>query len=97
MLFRQTSTVQTNGQITLPVELRERLDLRKGDVVVFEATDGGILVNTPQSALVRLFDEIGDALRQEGVTLDMWMKNGSENRARLVKEKYGIDIGKGAT
>jgi AbrB family looped-hinge helix DNA binding protein len=38
------STVSSKGQITLPVEIRNRLGLRAGVVVTFEVRDGTIVI-----------------------------------------------------
>lgn len=38
------STISAKGQITVPVELRERLGLRPGTPVVFEAHPKGALI-----------------------------------------------------
>jgi len=36
--------VTTKGQITIPLEIRERLGIQPGSVVEFELTDGAVLV-----------------------------------------------------
>jgi AbrB family looped-hinge helix DNA binding protein len=38
------STVTSKGQITLPAEIREQLDLRPGTVVRFELREGGVFL-----------------------------------------------------
>jgi AbrB family looped-hinge helix DNA binding protein len=38
------SSVSSKGQITIPVEVRERLGLRPGTMVRFELRDGGVLL-----------------------------------------------------
>jgi len=39
MALRLTSTMTSKGQFTLPVEIRQALDLRPGDELRFELTD----------------------------------------------------------
>jgi AbrB family looped-hinge helix DNA binding protein len=38
---KQSSTITSKGQITIPVEVRRSLGLQKGDRVVFEIDEGG--------------------------------------------------------
>lgn len=62
---QKLSRVQRKGQITIPVELRERLGIREGDFVSFVETDEGILL-MPQklipSDVVGRLDAIKDAV-----------------------------------
>ncbi len=41
------SRVQRKGQVTIPVEFRERLGIEEGDFVAFTLTDAGLVI-TPQ-------------------------------------------------
>ena len=36
--------IQEKGQVTIPRKIREKLKLKKGDLVVFEETDAGVMV-----------------------------------------------------
>ena len=38
------SRLQEKGQITIPTRIRRKLNLRKGDLVVFEETSEGVLL-----------------------------------------------------
>jgi AbrB family looped-hinge helix DNA binding protein len=38
------STISSKGQITVPVEIREKLGLAPGVVVVFQVTKSGVLI-----------------------------------------------------
>jgi hypothetical protein len=46
--------------------------------------------NDKKVLAAQLLDEIGDALREKGVTLEALIESGREIRAELVKEKYGV-------
>ena len=39
-----STKITRKGQITIPVEIRNELDLREGDVLVVERTESGILL-----------------------------------------------------
>ena len=55
---KRDSTIQENGQITLPVEWRRRYGLKKGDVVVFKETEDGLLISPREALAMSLLDEI---------------------------------------
>lgn len=64
---QKLSRVQRKGQITIPVELRERLGIQEGDFVSFVETPEGILLMPqkliPSEVLDRL-DEIKTIVRK---------------------------------
>lgn len=80
------STLQENGQITLPIEFRRKYNLKKGDVVIFKETDAGLLISTREALAMKLLDEIGDALKSKGVTLDELIERGREIRGQIIEE-----------
>jgi antitoxin PrlF len=43
------STISSKGQITVPVEIRDRLGLRTGTVVVFELQNGAVVMRKGSS------------------------------------------------
>lgn len=61
-MLKKASIIQENGQITLPKEFRRRFGLKKGDIVVFRETKEGLLINPREALVVRLLDEISNAL-----------------------------------
>ena len=52
------SKVSANGQVTVPVEIRKKLNLKKGDkILFFERSDGEVVINnasTHQIASLKL-------------------------------------------
>jgi AbrB family looped-hinge helix DNA binding protein len=36
--------IQEKGQVTIPQKIRDKLNLKKGDLVVFEETENGVMV-----------------------------------------------------
>ncbi len=82
--------IQEKGQVTLPADVRRKLGLKKGDLVSVTQTEDGILI-TPQEVMAnKLLDQIGNALRERGLTLDDLIESGREIRGKIVQEKYGI-------
>lgn len=87
---RKTYLIQERGQVTLPVKLREKYGLKKGDPVVFRETEEGILISPKETQVIKLLDELGEKLRAEGVSLDELMASGREVRVDLLKSMYGL-------
>lgn len=88
---RKLVRVQEKGQVTLPAEVREKLGLKKGDLVAVTETEGGIFISPQQVVANLALDKIGEALKEKGLSLDELIESGREIRGQIVKEKYGID------
>lgn len=84
-------TIQENGQVTLPKELRREYGLRKGDTVVFERTEEGWIVRKDEPDPMKLLDELGKILAARGVTLDDLIASGRDIRGEIVREQYGME------
>lgn len=83
--------MQDNGQITLPVEFRKKYNLKKGDAIVFKETDEGLIISPREVLAMKYLDEIGDALKGKGITLEDMIASGEEIRKELIREKYGLE------
>lgn len=82
--------VQEKGQVTIPLEIRRRLGLKKGDLVAFVETDKGILIQPAEVIVSAALEIIGESIKAKGVTLDELIERGRTIRARLIKEEYGL-------
>jgi len=38
--------IQEKGQVTIPRKIREKLNLKRGDLVIFEETDAGVVIKS---------------------------------------------------
>jgi AbrB family looped-hinge helix DNA binding protein len=85
-------TIQENGQVTLPKELRREYGLRKGDTVVFERTDEGWMIRREEPDPLKLLDELDEILTARGITLDELITSGRDIRGEIVRERYGIEM-----
>ena len=46
--------VSANGQVTVPVEIRRKLNLREGDkILFFERNNGEVLINNASAAAIK--------------------------------------------
>ena len=92
MRSTKLARVQEKGQVTLPVEVRRKLGIKRGDVVGFSVTEDGSVLLIPQEAIaVRDVNEADRLLREQGLSLDEIIESGRTIRGRLIKEVYGID------
>src|SRR6266851_4003503 len=91
MAERKLVRIQEKGQVTLPADVRRRLGLKKGDLVAVTETADGVLISPQQVVASRALDRIGDALRDQGLSLEELIESGREIRGQIIKEKYGLD------
>jgi AbrB family looped-hinge helix DNA binding protein len=89
--MKQTYIIQENGQVTLPTEWREKYGLKRGDIVTFIETEEGLLISPRKALAMKLLDEIGEALKEKGVSLDELIESGREIRQQIYDEKYARD------
>jgi antitoxin PrlF len=82
--------VQERGQVTIPKEIRDRLDLKKGDLVTFVETEEGVIIKPAEIVVSTALDEIGEALKERGLSLGELIERGREIREDLIKDEYDI-------
>lgn len=87
---RQLVRVQEKGQVTIPLEIRQKLGLKKGDLVTFVETEQGIVIKPAEIIVGEALDEIGKVLKEKGITLEELMERGRETRGELIEKEYGI-------
>lgn len=86
----QIVRVRDRGQITLPRLIREKLHLKKGDLVAFVETEKGIVIQPAGVVINAALDAIGKELRDQRVTLEDLMEQERNVRGELLQEFYGI-------
>ena len=87
---RKLVRVQEKGQVTLPSDVREKLGLKKGDLVAVMETEGGIFISPQQAVANQALDKIGDILREKGLSLEELIESGRAERGNIIEKKYGI-------
>jgi AbrB family looped-hinge helix DNA binding protein len=73
--------MQEKGQVTIPLEIRRKLKLRKGDLVTFVETDAGIVIKPAEIVASDALREIGKALRARGITPEELLASAPEGLA----------------
>jgi len=89
------SAVQAKGQVTIPVEIRRKLRLKKGDLVAFVETEQGVLISPQEVIAMDILDRMGRVLREKGVTLEELIEDGRRIRGALLEEEYGLKADQG--
>ena len=79
--------VQEKGQVTLPRAVREKLKLKKGDLVTFVETPEGIVIKPAAIVANEALNEIGAALKAKGIKLEDLLERGREIRSELAPGK----------
>jgi AbrB family looped-hinge helix DNA binding protein len=82
--------VQEKGQVTIPLEIRKKLNLKKGDLVTFVETEDGVVIQRAEVVAAQSLDEIGKALQAKGIRLDELIERGRELRGEIIEEEYGL-------
>jgi AbrB family looped-hinge helix DNA binding protein len=85
-----TVRVQEKGQVTIPLEIRRKLNLKKGDLVTFVETEEGVLIKPIDVVTSELLDQIGSALKEKGLNLEELLERGREIRKELIEGKYHL-------
>ena len=82
--------VQEKGQVTIPLEIRRKLNLKKGDLVTFVETADGVVIKPAEVLASAALDEIGKALKEQGIDLEALIDRGRDIREEIIDEEYGI-------
>ena len=76
-MLLKLSKITSKGQITIPAEIRKALDLAAGDTILFEKTNGNIIIKkNNKSTLVTILEESGPFSQKAKKTIqtirDVW-------------------------
>ena len=65
----ELAKVMSKGQVTIPVSIRKRLNLKEGDKVIFLEKDGNIVIaNSAMVALAQVQEEFAGEAERLGLT-----------------------------
>ena len=92
---QKVSKVQKKGQVTIPVEIREKLGIEEGDLVAFEDTDYGVVLK-PQEVFSRQdLERFEVALREQGFSFEDYCNFPQRTTEKSPKEEYPVEIEEG--
>ncbi len=86
----KVSRLQERGQVTIPLEIREKLGLEPGDMIAFVETEHGIILSPQEMVAIDALDKMGMLLREKGITVDELIESGREIRGELIQKEYGL-------
>jgi AbrB family looped-hinge helix DNA binding protein len=81
--------IQEKGQVTLPASLRRKLGLKTGDFETVSETAEGVLITPQEVVAITALDRIGEALKEQGLSLEELIESGREIRGEIMDEQYG--------
>jgi AbrB family looped-hinge helix DNA binding protein len=87
---RKFVRMQEKGQVTIPTEIRKKLGLKRGDLVAVMETPDGVFITPQQVVAAKAFDNIGEILKEKGLSLTELIAQGRDIRIDLLHETYGI-------
>jgi antitoxin PrlF len=90
LMQSQVVRVQEKGQVTIPLEIRQKLGLKKGDLVTFIETEAGVVIKPAEVIITEALDEVGKALEEKGVSLKEIMERAREYRGEMIEKDYGL-------
>jgi AbrB family looped-hinge helix DNA binding protein len=74
MAISEDATVTSKGQVTIPKEIRERLDLEEGTVVEFVVDEEGNVTVRPKKPAMEQLRDVRDALSKHDVDVEEMRK-----------------------
>lgn len=80
--------IQENGQVTLPIKFRQKYNLKKGDAVLFQETEEGLVINPVVTTTKKLLDDIGNALKEKGVSFDEMLESIQKGGQKQARKRY---------
>jgi len=83
-----TIKVAKRGTITLPKPLRDQYDIQEGDRLTLIDLGGTFVLTRDRSQVDDLASCVGEALREQGKSLESMLQTLREERARVFGEQY---------
>ena len=92
MATEQLSRVQKKGQVTIPAEIRQRWDLKEGDLVSFSETDDGVLISPQQMMATQTLNQISKLLKDHGIDLTSVLRSAEKEKAEAGSTPNGPGV-----
>jgi AbrB family looped-hinge helix DNA binding protein len=84
-----TTKIQERGTVTIPQSVRDKLGIKKGSTVAFvETDDGRVEIRVIEADVIAALDELGEALKAKGVTMNEWLAASRKSRKRAFDKLY---------
>jgi BRCT domain type II-containing protein len=94
---QEKSRIQENRQGTVPTVVRRASSTTTNKRSPRTSAAGSAVSASDKEKVLRALDEIGEALREQGLTLEDMIERGREIRGQLIEELYGIKVDEDTT
>jgi AbrB family looped-hinge helix DNA binding protein len=84
-------TLGAGGQVTIPLELCEELEIRPGDQLRLVLTDDGVLIVPRKASSLSALRALQRAFAESGITEEELQAEGRRIREELSRARHGTD------
>ena len=88
----KVSKVQKKGQVTIPLEIREKLGVQEGDFVAFVVTSEGILISPQEVVPVKTLDGVESRLEDKGIRFEEFFGFSQRIARQPIKEENPVAV-----
>lgn len=86
---RRVVRVRDRGRVTIPAPLRDKYNLEEGtELVLLEEDDRLVIYPRRWERVEELLDQIGEGLKERGITLKEILEDGERIREEIFRERY---------
>lgn len=82
--------IQEKGQVTIPLEIRKKLNLKKGDMVMFVETESGIVIKSLDDAADALLIDLKKKLGKKEISIDKLMERSTQTGGDTAIAELGL-------
>jgi len=82
--------VRQRGQITIPREFREALNIKADSILTAIQVGDGILLSSKSLLGHEVASQFQRAMKEKGLTLEKLLEGLEKQRKDLIREKYGL-------
>lgn len=90
MEFYPPTRIQGKGQVTIPQEIRRKLNLNRGDLVVFVETKDGFTIKSLDTIAEDLLATLGKKLEKRGISLDKLIEISLKKGGDAAAKEMGV-------
>lgn len=86
---RRVVRVRDKGRVTIPAPLRDKYNLEEGtELVLLEEEDRLVMYPRRWEKVEDLLDQMGEMLKERGITLKDILEDGEAIREEIFRERY---------
>ncbi len=90
MIVYPTTRIQEKGQVTIPQELRKKLNLNQGDLVAFVETKDGVTIKALDTIAEEMLAALEKKLGKRGISLNTLMNASMKKGGDAAAKELGV-------